>query len=954
MEKQYRSEAFRSSALVLVAGATTLGVVSILLDLAYPAKMATPFGLGCLVMAGGRYWLHSLGNQYLASLYFSSAHLAVCISCVIAITTVLVVSEPRQPSPTEVVFMMLMAVMVKSLERLCAADFRVVLLHTSFWSVALLAQAACAPVAIPLAFIAQLAALALGLRIGHSIEGSMRAAFVRSTTSKAAPGMALPAAGASSGGGGALLREEQHPYHHPECEHPVPGRPPSRGACIEPWSLRMSDPELERAFRTAQFGWSYHVTIVCGAFVVVIYAVVALCFASQRYLLYVSPLGVGLLALRHHLSSVSVLQQPHALALFSRVWAAAAVLAAALWLQLRVPLDADAEHQLQIATLLGVAIMLLKVIERLSCIGWEHSLLSSAITLVQLYTSSAELPAVAAYLPVVGLCLGVVFGVTLQHTRRVGVLSGWQAEDADDEVREAAARTHALAEQARAEHLLSLEREVQRKKLGTLADSRLNHLIKGTCGTARTAVELCLLRLQSVKGDTAEQVHQLLHQAVDALGTATEWVDQRQVFVSLEHNIYRSVPIECDITELLGQAIRHSSCDVSVDGVAHVVVDSCVFGIATFEALSNAQKYRAPGTTIGLRVSYNDVDGWPTALRVDITNQNRPGTRCLTDDECERVFESGYRSENATLLSHGIGLSSVRKAVDAAKGRAWLKAASGATTFTLLLPATPVIPQDEGGPSEPLPTSVRRPRTSPARRRPADKPYPIGKAMERGQSSSSAWPQRDTGHDTEEGLALSSQWAAAASSSLLSSIPAATNEPAGGGMAMVRPVCMGLDDDHFPRQCLRMLFNEMLGADVERSLVLGETEEEAGAFVDAVLGNLDAQLCRASPPLPPANIAIIDQNISPTQTTVRSAGARGLPQTGIDIAAELRRRGYGGVICILTGSSEREIERIRSEGLLTGSADLVLPKGSPLKQMAEALRTAWSEHTERRGLIRSS
>jgi formate-dependent nitrite reductase membrane component NrfD len=51
MEKQYRSEAFRSSALVLVAGATTLGVVSILLDLAYPAKMATPFGLGCLVMS---------------------------------------------------------------------------------------------------------------------------------------------------------------------------------------------------------------------------------------------------------------------------------------------------------------------------------------------------------------------------------------------------------------------------------------------------------------------------------------------------------------------------------------------------------------------------------------------------------------------------------------------------------------------------------------------------------------------------------------------------------------------------------------------------------------------------------------------------------------------------------------------------------------------------------------
>ena len=124
LEKQYCASTFANSALVLLAGATTLGVVSVVLPMLFPAaKMAGPFGWGCLVMAAGRAWLHSLDDQYAASLHFGHAHLIVCIACVIAIIAALLATESRAPTNTEVGFMMVMALNVKTLERYSAVQF---------------------------------------------------------------------------------------------------------------------------------------------------------------------------------------------------------------------------------------------------------------------------------------------------------------------------------------------------------------------------------------------------------------------------------------------------------------------------------------------------------------------------------------------------------------------------------------------------------------------------------------------------------------------------------------------------------------------------------------------------------------------------------------------------------------------------------------------------------------
>ena len=94
------------------------------------------------------------------------------------------------------------------------------------------------------------------------------------------------------------------------------------------------------------------------------------------------------------------------------------------------------------------------------------------------------------------------------------------------------------------------------------------------------------------------------------------------------------------------------------------------------------------------------------------------------------------------------------------------------------------------------------------------------------------------------------------------------------------------------------------------------------------LGELDLQL----QPVPlrqqmQVHVVVIDQNIY-SHTGKSDVGP------GTRYAAELRNKGYTGVICILTGSSEAEIERIIRSNTCV---DLVFPKGTPLKKLAQGL-----------------
>eukprot|EP00965_Chrysotila_dentata_P053039 1759799-Pleurochrysis_carterae.AAC.1 len=141
-------------------------------------------------------------------------------------------------------------------------------------------------------------------------------------------------------------------------------------------------------------------------------------------------------------------------------------------------------------------------------------------------------------------------------------------------------------------------------------------------------------------------------------------------------------------------------------------------------------------------------------------------------------------------------------------------------------------------------------------------------------------------------------------------------------------IAVGLDDGVLPRDLLHCFFANKLEADIERSCVLGATEEEQKAFVAVACGRLDARLR----PVPPAeqraaDIVVLDQNIDLVDR----------PHLyGTDIADELRANGFLGVICILSAASPGEMTSIRANP----GVDVVFSKGGSFSVLNSELRCA--------------
>jgi len=92
------------------------------------------------------------------------------------------------------------------------------------------------------------------------------------------------------------------------------------------------------------------------------------------------------------------------------------------------------------------------------------------------------------------------------------------------------------------------------------------------------------------------------------------------------------------------------------------------------------------------------------------------------------------------------------------------------------------------------------------------------------------------------------------------------------------------------------------------------------------MGRKDLSLEPAT--LPPADIAVIDQNIDldDGDDSVR----------GLDLAQQLRQEGFEGVICILTGAHRDEVERLGQNP----AVDLAFETNGDLQKIADALLDA--------------
>ena len=92
--------------------------------------------------------------------------------------------------------------------------------------------------------------------------------------------------------------------------------------------------------------------------------------------------------------------------------------------------------------------------------------------------------------------------------------------------------------------------------------------------------------------------------------------------------------------------------------------------------------------------------------------------------------------------------------------------------------------------------------------------------------------------------------------------------------------------------------------------------------------------------LPPADIAVLDENIDVEECDITVRGS--------DLARNLRDEGFEGVICMLTGSNRNVVEEL----LNLAHVDLAFEKGGNLKSIADALSRAHAERKQKPKMAR--
>ena len=549
------------------------------------------------------------------------------------------------------------------------------------------------------------------------------------------------------------------------------------------------------------------------------------------------------------------------------------------------------------------------------------------------------------------LALGDLGGYTLDYARRDAFVHSQLA--AHERVRVALRMREAAAERNRLMEAQRLER-AQRN-----ADSRLNHVIKGRCGTARSTIAAFLqLHRREVGHELPRALSVMLEQTIDSLDEAIQWCHRRQMFVQLEEGTYTSRCTLCNLEDLLRASLAidgdlGGEIDCS-EAALSLWLDESVLRLVLDEALSNARKYREPQTPILItarldqragiagygRAGYGAVEATTadgaTFLDLAIINTNSVGVHVLGEEELVRVMQPGYKARRVSAMSDGLGLDSTAKACTAAGGFAWLEMNNTQTTLHLKLPADGSF------------TST------------SDRSYTTSASHDRAISSLASHELRTTSVQEQPrppvaACALAGLHQKARSCEIFDSPQSSTSistSPLEGMGPLpatdavlsslredpIHPICLGLDEDSPSRSLLKFLFVDYLHADLTHSAALGATLDEQEAFVDVALGRValnsaltcsalngslaSAAHARSTPKA--ADVVLIDQNVYDTG------------KMGMQIASELRHFGFTGLICMVT-SGNPEVIRASLGG---ASIDLVLEKASSLDTMALSIRHA--------------
>jgi two-component system sensor histidine kinase KdpD len=113
-----------------------------------------------------------------------------------------------------------------------------------------------------------------------------------------------------------------------------------------------------------------------------------------------------------------------------------------------------------------------------------------------------------------------------------------------------------------------------------------------------------------------------------------------------------------------------------------VLADRRLLSDALGQIINNAFKYSTPGSPVGIRVERGGAEA-----TVSVLNEGPP----IQPSDRQRIFDRFYRANSTQEgpSGSGLGLSIVKRIVEAHEGRVWVESRPGLTVFSIALPLAP-------------------------------------------------------------------------------------------------------------------------------------------------------------------------------------------------------------------------------------------------------------------------
>jgi len=229
----------------------------------------------------------------------------------------------------------------------------------------------------------------------------------------------------------------------------------------------------------------------------------------------------------------------------------------------------------------------------------------------------------------------------------------------------------------------SVEAAHQSERLRTSVLDSLAHAVK----TPLTAIQTANAGLDEV-GKLNPAQRQLVNLVEEESSLLNNLCSRLLQTAKLEAEDLRLRKDKVTVSELVARALRERNGRMEGHPVEVVIEDPEIsvrgdgelLAMAVVQYLDNAAKYSFQGTPV-------KISAWESHSEVFISVHNM-GPAIPIEDR-ERIFQRFYRSKGATHLAAGtgIGLSTVKMAVESHRGHAWvISSANEGTTFFLSLP----------------------------------------------------------------------------------------------------------------------------------------------------------------------------------------------------------------------------------------------------------------------------